>query len=231
MKLPLFFQRTGPINTGAREKNKIRLPIGWLLTIALTTPVFALQLPDAGPQNLPDMPSVRGTVQAVHGDNVTVQTDEGKTYTIHISDNTHIYKNRQPLKASDIHTGDMLIGAGSLDARNNLLRAIFVADVDAATVEKMKADLGKTWIAGKVLKIDETKITVERVDHRTQVIEADETTSFRKDGQSITLLDIHVGDPVRGKGAIKNGVFVPTQLTVIDPTRRRTAGPPVSQNP
>jgi len=46
-------------------------------------------------------------------------------------------------------------------------------------------------------------------------------------GESITLADIKVGDNVAGQGSVKNGVFVPTQLSVADPTqqrRRRQAG-------
>ncbi len=43
-------------------------------------------------------------------------------------------------------------------------------------------------------------------------------------GESITLADIKVGDTVAGQGALKNGVFVPTELGVMDAaamTRRR----------
>jgi hypothetical protein len=36
-------------------------------------------------------------------------------------------------------------------------------------------------------------------------------------GESITLADIKVGDNVAGQGALKNGVFVPTQLNVMTP--------------
>lgn len=181
-------------------------------------------MPAGGPPNIPNLPSVRGTVQSIHGNDAVVQTQSGKTYTIHTSDNTRMYKDRQPIQMTSVHIGDMLIGAGDLDEKTNLLRAIFVADVDAATVAKMRADLGKTWIAGKVLKIDETKITVERVDRKIQTIEADETTSFRKDGQDVTLLDVHVGDPIRGKGSVKHGIFVPTELTVLGADARRRMG-------
>ena len=51
-------------------------------------------------------------------------------------------------------------------------------------------------------------------------------------GQSITLADIKVGDMVFGQGALKGGVFVPTQLNVADAAamgRRRgdgAGGPP-----
>lgn len=180
----------------------------------------ALQLAGPADGSFPDLPNVRGSVQSVRGNDATIQTEEGATYTVHTSDNTRIYRQRQPIKMADVQVGDMLIAAGSLDEKNHLLRAVFVGDVDAATVKKMSAELGKTWIAGKVIKIEDADLTIERIDHKSQVIEADDSTSFRKDGQSITLLDIHPGDPVRGKGVVKNGVFVPTQLTVIDPSRR-----------
>ncbi len=39
-------------------------------------------------------------------------------------------------------------------------------------------------------------------------------------GESITLADIKVGDLVGGPGALKNGVFIPTELNVADPAAR-----------
>jgi hypothetical protein len=46
-------------------------------------------------------------------------------------------------------------------------------------------------------------------------------------GESITFADIKVGDSIAGQGGIKNGVFVPTQLGVMDPAamgQRRRRG-------
>ncbi len=40
-------------------------------------------------------------------------------------------------------------------------------------------------------------------------------------GESITLADVKVGDSVAGQGALKNGVFVPTELRVLVPGARR----------
>jgi hypothetical protein len=40
-------------------------------------------------------------------------------------------------------------------------------------------------------------------------------------GESITLADVKVGDAVAGRGALKNGTFVPTELGVSDPAGRR----------
>ena len=39
-------------------------------------------------------------------------------------------------------------------------------------------------------------------------------------GESLTLADVKVGSVVAGQGAIKNGIFVPTQLAIGDPAAR-----------
>lgn len=53
------------------------------------------------------------------------------------------------------------------------------------------------------------------------------TAGTRGGGESITFADVKVGDSIAGQGALKNGVFVPTELGVMDPAamgqrRRRT---------
>jgi hypothetical protein len=40
-------------------------------------------------------------------------------------------------------------------------------------------------------------------------------------GESITLADVKVGDSVAGRGAVKNGLFVATELGVMDAAARR----------
>jgi hypothetical protein len=40
-------------------------------------------------------------------------------------------------------------------------------------------------------------------------------------GESITLAEVKVGDMIAGQGSLKNGVFVPTMLAVMDPSQRR----------
>ena len=123
--------------------------------------------------------------------------------------------------------------------------ALFVAVVGyAEQVKKMREDLGKTYITGRVTAIDEVKLTILRPDHVSQVIEVDETTSFRKgrgrrreagspesaatpgnntasaadgSGEIVTLADFKVGDMIAGRGSIKQGVFVPTNLAILPP--------------
>jgi hypothetical protein len=81
-------------------------------------------------------------------------------------------------------------------------------------MKEAQANLGKTNIAGEVKEINETKLTILRIDGQTQVIEVDENTSLKKQGESITLADIKAGDRLSGPGELKNGVFVAKELRV-----------------
>jgi hypothetical protein len=190
---------------------------------------------------------IRGTVTATAVDHLTIKTDAGDVYEVALTPNTRMTKDRQPVKPTDVKVGDGVGAMGELDAPKKTVHALFVAVVDAEQVKKLREDLGKTYITGKVTAIDDVKLTVQRPDNVSQVIEVDETTSFRKGGrrgagalvmeggapvaigpgggapagqnagESITLADMKVGDVVAGQGAIKHGVFVPTTLTVLPP--------------
>jgi preprotein translocase subunit YajC len=197
---------------------------------------------------------IRGTVTAVAADKLTMKTDAGDVYQVALSANTRLMKARQPVKVTDIKAGDGLGAMGTLDAPTKTVHALFVTVVDAEDVKKAREEMGKIYIAGKVTAIDELKLTVLRTDGVSQVIAVDETTSFKRGGrdmqammsggpvgvgsgagagaagESITLADIKVGDTVAGRGGLKGGVFVPTELGVMDAgagggqRRRRPSG-------
>ncbi len=198
---------------------------------------------------------VRGTVTAVAGDQITVKTETGEVYRVVVSANTRLSRDRQPLKVAEIKAGDGVGAMGVLDAPTKTVHALFVGVMDAEQVKKARENLGKVYIMGKVTAIDmdALKLTVMRPDGVSQVIGVDEGTSFKRGGRqmeamvtgngemgngqgggagdnavSITLPDVKVGDSVAGRGALKNGLFVPTELRVMDAAareqrRRRTS--------
>lgn len=169
--------------------------------------------------------AVHGTVTAISGSDFTIKTEDGTTYKVATGPNTHIMKDRQPIKPTDIHTGDVVMTGGEVDDKAHTVGAVFLAVLDPEQVARMKqmqADFGKTWTAGKITAINDLTLTIERPDKKTQTITVDENTSFQKHRESITLPDIKVGDTVTSRGALKNGNFVATLLTVVEP--RRGAG-------
>lgn len=156
-------------------------------------------------------------ITAVNADGFTVKTMQGNAATIKISSETKFMRDRQEIKKTDFKVGDSIAVAGTPDTNDpTTWNASFVID-RTAQVKEFKENLGKTMIAGEVKAIDETKLTILRPDGQTQTIEVDENTSFHKGRESVTLADIKVGDHVGGRGALKNGVFVPTELRVGGP--------------
>lgn len=165
-----------------------------------------------------------GTISAINGDTLTLQTREGGTVTVKTTDNTQVRIDGKTAKLSDLKVGDRIMVRGSSTGENS-----WTADMigsNPAMEARMREGLGKEFVAGKVTAINGTNISVDRIDGQTQTISVDENTSFRKQRESITLADIKVGDQIFSRGAVKDGVFVASQLNVGGPGGMRMMGGP-----
>jgi hypothetical protein len=175
------------------------------------------------PQGMPGADVLVGKITAVNGTTLTVAPlTGGDPVTVKIGDSTRVFKDRQPARAADIKAGDFLFAQGKMNGKT--MEAAMVSLPSAENLQRIRQgmaqlqisgeDLGKKFIAGEVKAINELKLTIARPDNQTQEIEVDETTSFRKGRESVTLADIKTGDFVRGAGDLKNGVFVPKELII-----------------
>lgn len=186
--------------------------------------------------------SAHGAVTAVSGADITLKDEQGQIYKVQTGPNTRFRKDREEAKISDIKPGDTVVAVGNLDDKAKTVGAMFVVVLDpqqAVQMQKMRADFGKTWTAGKVTAIKDLTLTVERPDKVTQTITVDENTTFRKggraDAEDITFPDIKVGDMVNARGALQSGNFLATTLSVMPPGARGQGrfaqGQPGSENP
>ena len=175
---------------------------------------------------------VMGKVTAVAKASISVAPAKGgDAVVVKIGDNTRIFKDRQPIKLSEIKVDDMVFARGQLSG--NTLQAVMLGVMNPEMVQRMQQggmgfgfgggtatkvnpeDWGKTFIAGRVKAINETTLIIARPDNQqTLNIEVDENTSFKKGRESITLADIKADDFVSGQGEVKNGVFVAKELRV-----------------
>jgi hypothetical protein len=197
---------------------------------------------------------VVGTVTAVTADHYTIKGEDGAVYTVHYSVNTRIVKGGagrrwqggqrgqgrgneagegerqppQPLKPADIKVGDVITAGGEMDAAAKSIGAVFIVQIDPERVKEMRemqANYGKTWLAGKVIKVEGTTITIEgMVDHAPHAIEVDENTSFRRRRESVTLADIQPGMQLRAEGGVKGEGFLATTVTAAEPRGDRGPG-------
>ena len=243
-------------DTGSTMKSLSRISVP-LLAAALGLPQAPMQLyaqgappqafaqnQDRGQQDGGGMGSiqdhsVRGDITAISGDSITVKTEEGEVYTVATGPNTRLRKQRDQIKITDLHIGDVIAAIGDKDPKARTVGAVFVMVLDKEQYAKARADFGKTWTTGVVQSIDGTNIVVKRPDNVTQTISVDENTSFRKHREDITLPDIKVGDNVNARGALQKGTFVATELNVGGPggpggfgggaARRSASNAPTSQ--
>ena len=199
--------------------------------------------------------STMGTITAIEGANITVKSVYGKSVTVKTTDETRFNASgmggmmvmRQGPdgrtsteggasaqggtpppngKLSEFKVGDAVVirheGEGELVARG--VAKVPQMALDAA--ERQAAEMGKTIVVGEIKAIDETKLTIARVDGVTSDIEVDENTSFFRGRENITLADFKVGDNVMARGEVKNNVFTAKELRTGGVMRRVEGGAP-----
>jgi len=192
-----------------------------LLLVSLLSALVLAQ--DAPPKPGNDQPPTRrsrqfqgvmGTITAIDKNQLSLKTADGKSVTVNLSGDTRYRKDTQPAKLEDFKVGDMVMVGGE-PAGENAWNARFVA-TRGGGVQQLREGLGKRIIVGEIKAIKGTQLTILRVDGETQTIAVDENTSFRKQGESITLADFKAGDHVFGRGELKNGTFVAAVLNAGD---------------
>jgi Domain of unknown function (DUF5666) len=174
-------------------------------------------------------PAVVGTITELNDSSMTVKTISGQLAKVALPSDTRFFKDRQAAKASDFKVGDMVVVRGESTGENTW-KAEMVASRPGGSQE-FREGLGKRFIVGELKSVDGVKLTIARPDGVVQTIAVDETTSFRKEGESITLADLHSGDHVMGRGEIKDGVFAPSILVVGDAGMMPFGPPPQNSTP
>lgn len=215
-----------------------------MLCASLAAPAVAQDSHNGGgPESMvgPNGRGVMGTVTAVAPGGFTVKTADGEAWKVTVGDNTRITHDREPASMKEVKPGCGVLAFGQADASvPNTLHAVFASYQTAEEVKTRFATFGKTWIAGKVNAIDGTKITVTvqkpgESAPTNLTFTVDETTDFKKGREEVTLADLKPGDYVMGKGAIRAGTFVPSELTIRRPGERHShptaSDPPAEETP
>lgn len=174
---------------------------------------------------------VGGEITAIEGSTITLHTFRGTTEKVLVTPSTRFSKDGNETKLSDFKVGDRVFAVGEQN-KDGVWSAQILGQrsggfqrggMMGGTPLKPE-DNGKTYIAGELLKIDGTKLTVKKPDNTEQIIEVDDDTSFRNGRDSVTLADMKPGDFVRGQGAVRDGVFVPKVLNAGKPRGIRPGG-------
>jgi hypothetical protein len=159
-----------------------------------------------------------GQIVDISGETITLKDAAGLEIVANTSSATRFRgKDHQPISFKDLKVGDY-VRVGGQTGSNDVVQARFVGVMDDEGVrrmQEMQANMGRTVIAGEIKEIQGVQVRVLRPDANEQVIELDENTSIKRGNESITLADLKAGDRIFGRGELKNGFFVPSELRVM----------------
>jgi len=140
---------------------------------------------------------VSGKVTAVGTSSLTVSTTNGDM-TVNVDSNTVIREKGQVIQLSAVNVGDQVEAVGtSVDAHTILAQRI--------NVEVPETEAGEVEVQGTVQTVGTSSLTVS-TSNGTMTVNVDSNTVIRKQGTTIQLSDVKVGDKIEAVG------------TSIDPT-------------
>jgi hypothetical protein len=183
---------------------------------------------------------VIGTITSVGVDRFEIKKADGTTQTVMVNDQTHFRQRQegqqqpQGLQLEDLKVGDHVFVRGTPNADKQVV-AVGVNRVTEEQFQRFQSGggpgggpggpdgfgggmgpggggpLAGNRAGGEILSIDGNQIKVRgRQGERTIVV--NNQTTFSKEGQTITLKDLKVGDRIFATGKDANGQFVATEV-------------------
>jgi len=141
--------------------------------------------------------TANGTVKSVGADSLVVTTVPNGDVTVKVDANTIIRKQGAVIKLADIKVGDGVNTMGQrVDDHTELARQIEVrGDGNGQQNEPEEASA-----EGTVKSVGSGSLVVTTQAHGDVTVKTDANTSIRKEGKSIQLSDVKVGDGVEAEG-------------------------------
>ncbi len=137
---------------------------------------------------------IEGLITAVSATEITVHDSHDQDVTAKITADTVIRKGDQTLQPTDLNVGDRVHVQATVsnDVKTAVLIILQNPDDDQG---------GETMTAnGLVTAAGGSQLTVSTVPHGDVVVKVDSSPVIRKQGDQITIADIHMGDQVNCMG-------------------------------
>jgi hypothetical protein len=203
---------------------------------------------ESGRQGMGGPPPVMGTITSVGVDRFEIKKSDGATQAVMVNDQTR-YRQRQEgqqpqeLQLEDLKVGDHVLVRSTPSADKQVV-AMGVFRVTAEQFERIQSGGGPggggtggpgggaqtegNRAFGEITSISGNQIKVQSRRSGERVIVVNDQTTFTKEGQSIGLKDLKVGDRIFAMGKEVNGQFTATEVHCGRPGGGggRSQGPP-----
>jgi len=175
-------------------------------------------------------PPVMGTIASVGVDRFEIKRPDGTTQTVVVNGQTHFRQRQegqqqpQEIQLEDLKVGDHVMVRGTPNADQQVV-AMGVNRITAEQFQRFQSGGGPgggpggpggggmagNRAGGEILAIEGNQIKV-RGRQGERIIVVNDQTTFAKEGQTITLKDLKVGDRIFAMGKEVNGQFMATQV-------------------
>jgi hypothetical protein len=182
-----------------------------------------------------------GTITSVGVDRFEIKKPDGATQTVMVNDQTHFRQRQegqqqpQELALEDMKVGDHVFVRGTPNADKQVV-AVGVNRVTAEQFQRFQSGGGPgggqggpggfgggmgpggggqmegTRAGGEITAINGNQIKVQSRRGGERVIVVNDQTTFSKEGKTITLKDLKVGDRIFASGKEASGQFMATEV-------------------
>ncbi len=178
-------------------------------------------------------PPVIGTITSVGVDRFEIKKPDGSTQTVMVNDQTHFRQRQQGQQPEELHLEDLKVGdhvavrntpdAGSSSpamAVNRLTDEEFQrfqngggpGGPGGGRFGGFGPGGGGPRAGGEITAINGNQIKVRNRRGDERVIVVNDQTTYMKEGKTIALKDLKVGDRIFATGQENNGQFVATEV-------------------
>jgi Domain of unknown function (DUF5666) len=174
-----------------------------------------------------------GTIASVGVGQFEIKKRDGTAETVTVNSNTRYREGQQQIQLEDLKPGDHVFVRGQPNGQDQIT-AMMVRRVTEEEMARFQNRGDRAF--GRIVSINGNEIKVQNRRQAEQTIEVTDQTTFMKDGQSISLKDLKVGDRIFAAGKLENGHL--TAERVMSGRMRRMRGgmgggqqPPPNQQP
>ena len=185
-----------------------------LILITLASCIFAQQKDEAKtpPQNTPREsagPPAGGTVTTVGVDRFEIKKMDGSTQTVMVNEHTRYRQGQQDIQLEDLKPGDRVFIRGQANSNNEFV-AEAVRRITGDEIQRFQ-NAGER-VFGAIVSIDKNQLKVSNPRQGERIVLVNDQTQFVKEGQSIALKDLKVGDHIFALGKETQGQFVAARV-------------------
>ena len=165
-----------------------------------------------------------GTVTTVGVDRFEVKRMDGTTQTIMVNEQTHYRQDQKDIHLEDLKPGDPVFVRAQIGDDKDVVAAVVtrLTEEDIQRREQMRGHRA----FGQIVSIDGNQLKIQNSRQGDTTVVVSDQTTFMKEGQTITLKDLKVGDRIFALGDETNGQFAATRVFT-GQTRRGEGSRPV----